>query len=70
MVDLTRVLRQSCFWQFLSESLHEKLCFILGTCQKKGRGVGGGGNLKVGFGNLKFGFGNEVTHSCNESEIC
>ena len=43
MVDLTRVLRQSCFWQFLSESLHEKLCFILGTCQKKGRGVGGGG---------------------------
>ena len=27
------------------------------------RGGGGGGNFK-------FGFGNEVTHPCNESEIC
>ena len=28
------------------------------------RGEGGGG------GNFKVGFGNEVTHPCNESEIC
>ena len=48
MVDLTRVLRQSCFWQFLSESLHEKLGFILGTCQKKGRGERGVGILNLG----------------------
>ena len=42
MVDLTRVLRQSCFWQFLSESLHEILGFMLGTCQKLVGGGGGG----------------------------
>ena len=38
--------------------------------EKRTGSGGGGGNLKVGLGNLKFGFGNEVTHSCNESEIC
>ena len=34
----------------------------LGTCQKLAGGRGGG--------NFNFGFGNEVTHPCNDSEIC